>query len=177
MNLDTYDKLIFNPRCLELVNTLSPNETFLQYSSLSDVKSKFNQLLREAYCSIGRISSDSITNPNVYKKVIDGDRYYLSNKPGHALRHSGCHMWLRRCNYNVVYVMSLGWDDPNMITQVYGKLTNEQRLHAGRCDFCRPPKVIIPSSNRMFCSWGHALIYYSNGSKSESELTGVAISQ
>ena len=169
----SFDKLIFNPRCLELTKNLTPNETFIQYSSLSDVKIKFSQLLREAYASIGRISSDSITNPNVYKKVIDGDRYYLSSKPAHALRHSGCHMWLRRCNYNVVYVMSLGWDDPNMITQVYGKLTNEQRLHAGRCDFCRPPKINIPDSNRMFCSWGHALIYYSNANKSESQLKGV----
>ena len=120
----SFDKLIFNPRCLELLHTLTPNETFMKYSSLSNVKQKFNQLLREAYASINRISSDAITNPNVYKKVIDGDRYYLATKPGHALRHSGCHMWLRRCNYNVVYVMSLGWDDPNMITQVYGKLTN-----------------------------------------------------
>ena len=165
-----FDKLIFNPRCMNLVQDLKPNHTFVDYSSLSDVKTKFTQLLREAYASIDRISSESVTNPNVYKKVIDGDRYYLANKAAHALRHSGCHMWLRRCNYNVVYVMSLGWDDPNMITQVYGKLTNAQRLHAGRCDYCRPPKVHIKDSNRMFCSWGHALIYYSNGNKSESQL-------
>ena len=159
----SFDKLIFEPRALELAKRLRPGEPIIGNLSVTEAKRRFTKLLREAYASIGRISSEAVDRPAVYKKVVDGDRYYLANKSAHALRHSGCHMWLRRCDYNVVYVMSLGWEDPNMITQVYGRLSNEQRLHAGRCDYCRPPKVSVPDGNRMFCSWGHALVWYNGG--------------
>ena len=167
----SFDKLIFEPRTLELVRQLRPGERIITGYSTQGAKKRFTKLLREAYASIGRISSEAIDKPGVYQKVVDGDRYYLANKSAHSLRHSGCHTWLRRCDYNVVYVMSLGWEDPNMITQVYGRLSNEQRLHAGRCDYCRPPKLSVPEGNRLFCSWAHALIYY-NGGRPEQKTTG-----
>ena len=159
----SFEKLIFDPRTLELVERLRPGEPIIRNISVPEAKRRFTKLLREAYASIGRISAEAVDRPAVYQKVVDGDRYYLANKSAHALRHSGCHMWLRRCDYNVVYVMSLGWEDPNMITQVYGRLSHEQRLHAGRCDYCRPPKASVPDSNRLFCSWAHALVYYNGG--------------
>ena len=164
----SFDKLIFSPRALELVKRLKPGEPIITGYSTQEAKKRFTKLLREAYASIGRISAKAIDEPGVYKKVVDGDKFYLASKPTHSLRHSGCHTWLRRCDYNVVYVMSLGWEDPNMITQVYGRLSNEQRLHAGRCDYCRPPKVSVPNGNRLFCSWAHALVYY-NGGKPEQK--------
>ena len=164
----SFDKLLFDPRALELVKRLKPGEPIIRNCSVPAAKKRFNRLLREAYASIGRISAEAIDDPGVYQKVVDGDKFYLAHKPTHSLRHSGCHMWLRRCDYNVVYVMSLGWEDPNMITQVYGRLSNEQRLHAGRCDHCRPPKVSVPDSNRLFCSWGHALIFFNTGPESKT---------
>ena len=159
----SFDKLLFDPRALELVKRLKPGEPIIRNCSVPAAKKRFNRLLREAYASIGRISAEAIDDPGVYQKVVDGDKFYLAHKPTHSLRHSGCHTWLRRCDYNAVYVMSLGWEDPNMITQVYGRLSNEQRLHAGRCDYCRPPKVSVPEGNRLFCSWAHALVYYNGG--------------
>ena len=138
----SFDKLIFEPRALELVKRLKPGEPIIRNCTTRYTKTRFCRLLREAYASIGRISAKAIDDPGMYKKVVDGDKFYLADKPAHSLRHSGCHTWLRRCDYNVVYVMSLGWEDPNMITQVYGRLSNEQRLHAGRCDYCRPPQGV-----------------------------------
>ena len=159
----SFDKLIFYRRCLELVKSLQKHKTIIEYSSLKDTQSKWNDLLRQAYAYVGKIAPEAVKDRYFYKKVIDGDRYYLAWEPGHSLRHSGCHLWLRRCDYNITYVMSLGWEDSNMITDVYGSMPSSQRLKAGRCDFCRPGKTLIETADKQFCSWSHAVTYFSGG--------------
>lgn len=166
-----FDKLIINPIALEYARKLKSGQVIIQSETNSRaITDKYNQLLREFYASIGRIDPEAITNHRFYKKVVDGERYYLAYNPNYTMRHSGCHLWSRRCDYNPVYVMSLGWEDPNMITQVYGKMPNEQRLKGNVCNYCRPTEGQAADVDDQFCSWNHALVYYNNGKISQKEM-------
>lgn len=167
-----FDKIIINPVALEYARKLKQGQTIIPNQTSSDKTiSKYNHLLRQYYASIGRIDPEAITNHSYYKKVVDGERYYLAYNPNYTLRHSGCHLWSRRCDYNPVYVMSLGWEDPSMITQVYGKMPNEQRLKGNICNYCRPSEgQQSENMDDQFCSWNHALVYYNNGKISQKEM-------
>ena len=159
----SFDKLIFDRRCLELLKDLPKHKPIIETGHIKGLQGEWNNLLRQAYSHIGKIAPESVEDRFFYEKVKDGDRYYMAWDPGHSLRHSGCHLWLRRCDYNIAYVMSLGWEDPSMITQVYGSMPSSQRLKAGRCDYCRPGQLSIASANKQFCSWSHAVTYFSGG--------------
>lgn len=165
----SFDKMILEPRTLEIARRLKPNETIVKFESVQLLTKKYNALIREYYAKIGLIDKESLNNlQNYYKKVEDGERYYLWMSPNYALRHSGCHAWARRCQYNATMIMSLGWDDPNMITQVYGKMDNEFRLKAGACLYCNPEGLQGDEGNKIFCSWNHALVFFNNGGKTKA---------
>ena len=159
----SFDKLVFDRRCLELVKQIPKHKTIIEWTNLSDIKAEWNNLLRQAYSHAGKIAPEAVDDRYFYEKVKDGDRYYMAWEPGHALRHSGCHLWLRRCDYNIAYVMTLGWEDPNMISQVYGSMPSSQRLKAGRCEYCRPPKTVLENADKQFCSWSHAVTHFNGG--------------
>ncbi|MDE2024970.1 MAG: hypothetical protein KGJ07_00575 [Patescibacteria group bacterium] len=176
-----FDKLIIHPTAVQIARNLKQGETIIKEKINNQQKIKdYNRLCREYYASIGRIAPEAITNHKFYKKVVDGDRYYLALNPNYTMRHSGCHMWARRCKYNATIIMSLGWEDPKMITDVYGKMPSEFRLRDSACHYCNPQSEIKTDNDDVFCSWNHALIYYNNGQISKAEMlakrqgTGVA---
>lgn len=169
--LGSFDKLIINPTALKLARTLKQGEPIVREKIPHEAKiMKYNRLCREYYASIGRISPDAIGNHKFYKKVVDGDRYYLAFNPNYSMRHSGCHCWARRCKYNATMIMSLGWEDPAMITDVYGKMPSAFRLKDSACNYCNPQSEIKTEADDIFCSWNHALIYYNNGQISKAEM-------
>ena len=177
---EAFDKLIINPTALEYARKVKQGGAIVQGNHYQ-VLGKYNRLCREYYASIGRIDPEAVHNHRFYRKVIDGDRYYLAYNPSYTMRHSGCHCWARRCQYNATQIKSLGWKDSNMISDVYGKMPTSMRLHLGACEYCNPQGNIATKDNKFFCSWNHALVYFNNGQISKAEMfanrakeTGVA---
>ena len=125
---------------------------------LSPTKSykRFLGLLREYYAAEGLIEPEQ-----KYQKVVDGAKYYLTTKPMHALRHSGCHYMMRSSSNNASIVAKFGWEDISMVTDVYASISVDSILDQGICCHCNPPRNILPDADLIFCSLRHAVAYHS----------------
>lgn len=150
-----YDKLILNPKVLEMTFDLKPNHMIVSEPK-SEAEKKYADLLRLFYTEIGKIQSDI-----EYKRGEEGWLY--KNRPLYTIRHSSAHMWMRRTNYNADLVASMGWEDSKTLLTYYSRVSTKSIMSAGVCQFCRPP--MRETDEFSFCSANHALSYL-NGLKS-----------
>lgn len=152
-----YPKWIFRRESVEAMRDIQPNRRILDHLAKSQGKKRMLARLREFYYSEHLLEPDQH-----YRKVVDGAQYYLSTKPMHALRHSGCHFMMRSSGNNASIVAKFGWEDLAMITQVYASISADSILDQGLCYQCNPPKSYIQDADLIFCSLRHAVAYHSS---------------
>lgn len=147
-----YDKLILDPRILELLKEANPNKNIITDYSPNKAQDIMAEALRVFYISIGKIEEGV-----KYEKAVDGWLY--SNRPIYTLRHSSATMWMRRLNFNAGLVATMGWEDPKTLTTYYARNTTNSILQAGVCYKCKPPLKL--TDRAVFCSASHCAAYYS----------------
>jgi hypothetical protein len=120
------------------------------------VEETLSKVLREFYQSIGKINMDV-----KYKPKQLGWLY--RNRPIYTERHSSATMWLRRLNYNVPFVASMGWEDPKTLLKFYAKITTNNIMQQNICYYCSPPNILTDKAS--FCCAAHAVAYLNGGRK------------
>lgn len=145
-----YDKLILDPRVLELLKNANPNKTIITEYTRTQAEPIMAEALRVFYKQIGKIE-DGV----VYEKGVPGWLY--QNRPIYTLRHSSATMWLRRLNFNAGLVATMGWEDPKTLTTYYARTTTNNILQAGICYKCKPPLTLTDKA--VFCSASHCAAY------------------
>jgi hypothetical protein len=154
-----YDKLIIDPKVLEMTFELKSNQPIVSEPKVVAEK-KYADLLRLFYHEIGKIE------PNTdYKRGEEGWLYF--NRPLYTIRHSSAHMWMRRTNYNADLVASMGWEDSKTLLTYYSRVSTKSIMSAGACQFCRPP--MRDTGEFSFCSASHSLAYL-NGLKVDEKV-------
>lgn len=154
----SFDKLIFDPRVLAIIKELPNDRTIIEGmgEKQGQVERKLSVVLRQFYESIGRIDMSL-----KYKKGQHGWLY--THKPIYTERHSSATMWLRRLNYNVPFVASMGWEDPKTLLKYYAKITINNIMQQNICYYCSPPNVLTDRAS--FCCAAHAVAYINGGRK------------
>ena len=151
-----YDKLILNPKVVDMTFDLKANQMIVS-DKKEIAEKKYAKLLRDFYQTIGRI--DESISP---KRGEEGWLY--QNRPLYTIRHSSAHMWMRRTNYNADLVSSMGWEDSKTLLKFYSRVSTKSIMSAGVCQYCRPP--IRETSEYSFCSASHAVAYL-NGMRTQ----------
>lgn len=145
-----YDKLILDPRVLELIKNASPNHPIITEYNSDKAETIMAEALRLFYQSIGKID-EGVT----YEKGTPGWLY--ANRPIYTLRHTSATMWLRRLNFNPSLVAAMGWEDPKTLTTYYARNTTNNILQAGICYHHAPP--MTKTNKAVFCSANHCAAY------------------
>jgi len=160
-----FPKWIFRKESKDILDKIPENFTILKHLPISKKQKQFANHLRDFYISINKIERGQ-----VYQKIIDNNKFYLSTRPINTLRHSGAHYTMRSCGYNANTVGMFGWDDESIISKVYASTTPDKLLIDGSCEYCDPPKHIDNSEDKIFCKLSHAIIFNSNNGMIKGEV-------
>ncbi len=147
----TDDKLVLRPEVIEICKNLDQNTPIISSGKPAKVKEAYAMLLRMLYEDLGKIEAKKI-----YSKGTD--EWFYSNRPLYALRHSSAVMWMRRTGFNATLVATMGWEDPDTLTNYYARMSVRNLMQQGTCFFCNPPSNL--STNEIFCSPTHCIAYY-----------------
>ena len=127
-----FPKLIIDPVTIQLLReTIKEKPSgFLFGNGTVWERQVFAPKIREIYRGIGiDVNSEG-----------QGDLInYWKDKPFHALRHIGAHLWLRRTGYNYAIVAAMGWEDITTLMKVYGQMPFDYVFDQGTCYNCKPP--------------------------------------
>ena len=145
-----YDKLILDPRVKRITEELDPNKPMIPKEHRDDMEHELSKALRVFYTEIGKIREGE-----VYEKGTPGWLY--TNRPIYSLRHSAATMWVRRLNFNVNLVATMGWEDPKTLTTFYARTTTANIMQSGVCYLCKPPNRTTDKA--VFCGAPHALAF------------------
>lgn len=147
----TYDKLILRPDILKIAKELPKNTPIMGSEKPSKIREAYALLLRNFYEELGKI--------DLRKSYTKGtDEWFYQNRPLYTLRHSSAVMWCRRTGFNASLVATMGWEDPDTLTNYYARMSVRNLLQQGTCWHCNPP--LNDTGNKLFCSPNHCIAYY-----------------
>lgn len=145
-----FQKIAFTRLARQVIESIPNGSKIHTNKDNWDIKTQYNQKLREFYASLGKIELDK-----EYQKGTQ--EWYYQNDPSHAIRHSCIH-WLMRCTgFRKDTVASFFWDSPETL-KVYAQQTTDEMIRQGMCYLCKPPQI-FDMKEKLFCSLRHAIAW------------------